>query len=297
MRTAESKCLLCLLNDATQTNSHIVPKFLSKPMFATARNKRGYIVGKQADTVILAQDSSKEDFLLCPGCEKYFGLLETDVSQKVFRQFWSATPKLYTDQLIGEFKCRYCTQVVPKIFHLFLQSLIWRCSACSSGVFEKFKLPISFQEELRLALLAYKATTAEEMLNVVTAVETPFPSINYVLLTKENRGDPTATMLGAVPRQEPYVLILCEYQLVFSRHHNQLQAAFGTLNINVSGKREIRIVRNERGWNQFMRVHMNNLIGMTVDQAKKNNTQPFWTTPTFQKLGQDVFGKLGDKDS
>lgn len=40
MRTSESKCLLCLENNATSKNSHIVPKFMTKSILGDDHVKK-----------------------------------------------------------------------------------------------------------------------------------------------------------------------------------------------------------------------------------------------------------------
>src|SRR5271157_2815617 len=63
------ECNLCRISKATKRNSHIFPRFLGTSLFFNSTGNKGYII-MDYNKYIPVQDSPKEDFILCPDCEK-----------------------------------------------------------------------------------------------------------------------------------------------------------------------------------------------------------------------------------
>jgi len=92
IRTSNDKCLLCLTENSTKRNSHIVPKFITKSIFGMNGQEKGYIwdTGGQQKKPKICQDTSKEDYILCPACEKLFILIEkcTSISIQKYTNYF-----------------------------------------------------------------------------------------------------------------------------------------------------------------------------------------------------------------
>jgi hypothetical protein len=80
MRQPTDICLICNQRQATQRNSHIIPKFFAKGIFEGTTPRHGMLLTKQGPDRIV-QDTIKESYLFCPVCEKSIGVLETYCSR------------------------------------------------------------------------------------------------------------------------------------------------------------------------------------------------------------------------
>jgi len=87
-RSSNDNCLLCQGEEATQTNSHIVPKFMCKGILGNQGPRKAFIINidipEKKPTV--CQDSPKENYILCPSCEDYFQVLETYISEHLHKR-------------------------------------------------------------------------------------------------------------------------------------------------------------------------------------------------------------------
>lgn len=153
-RTSNDLCLLCQESNATKKNSHIIPKFLTRPILGEGQQKASYTINPRASRIVskTEQDSPKENYILCPKCEKYFENLETYVSQKIFYPLRNNKVKenidIHRDE--GGKEQLYIQGVNTQTVCFFLLSLFWRCSISSIPPFQGFKLPNS--EEFRKLL-------------------------------------------------------------------------------------------------------------------------------------------------
>lgn len=97
------------------------------------------------------QDSPKEDFILCPDCEKYFSVIETEVAQEI-KNLHSNIGYSVTETLIFE-----NTKIQPKIFHLFHITQFWRVSISNLDIFKWFTLPKETENYLKDELNKFNA--------------------------------------------------------------------------------------------------------------------------------------------
>lgn len=69
-----NKCLFCNINDATQTDSHIFTDFMTVSLKREGNFSRVYTISKTIGTSKPrpTQDTPKESYLFCPGCENDF---------------------------------------------------------------------------------------------------------------------------------------------------------------------------------------------------------------------------------
>lgn len=84
------KCNLCDIKEADQTGSHITSAFLLASQIGKRGEENGYLITTNPE-----QDYSKnqgdagikEDFILCRGCEKRLGIIEsiyaTEITKKI----------------------------------------------------------------------------------------------------------------------------------------------------------------------------------------------------------------------
>lgn len=151
----EKICKLCQQNEATQTNSHIFPRFFKKDYLKTNKGFFYYDIPKQkVDRKV--QDLPKEDYIFCPECERRFQTLEHFAS-------------LYLDNSYNRLKksdfpiaqkhsdCQLAPTCDPKVFTLFIYSLIWRAHISTDNAFKDFILPDKCERDLRKTI--YKSTS------------------------------------------------------------------------------------------------------------------------------------------
>lgn len=143
-RTPNDDCLLCQKKKATKKNSHIASKFLGKSMLGDSGPKKGYIIDTSKPHVkpLTFQDSPKEDYILCPDCEKYFECLETYVAENFTKRLLNESFSRDFEYRINEGGVEYaiCTRLNNKILRLWILSLFWRCSISNEEPFTIFKI-------------------------------------------------------------------------------------------------------------------------------------------------------------
>ena len=186
-RTPNDLCLLCRESNATKKNSHIIPKFLAKPILGEGQQKTSYTINPRGSRVVSKkeQDSPKEDYILCPVCEKYFAGLETYMSKKIFTKIGTAKEegdsRFVRDE--GGKEAIYFEGVDSHIVHLFFVSILWRCSNSSIAPFQGFEIPDS--EQFRVYLRnGMKDKTKEKAENDIRIAE--FPIIVFKVKTQHN---------------------------------------------------------------------------------------------------------------
>src|SRR5260221_5023267 len=125
MRTIESDCLLCSAKKATKTNSHIIPKFFVKSIFAEAGRAFLIQANKADEKALIRQNSPTEDYILCPECEQYFGILEREFANKIYNILTEPAYQEFfkDDKTPGQVLVRYCHAIDPMVVHLFIQSI------------------------------------------------------------------------------------------------------------------------------------------------------------------------------
>ncbi|MCX2681057.1 hypothetical protein OOZ15_13980 [Galbibacter sp. EGI 63066] len=142
------KCKLCLKAEADKKNSHIIPKFMGERLFE-AKPRHGIqidITGKQSKI----QSIPKEDFIFCSNCEKRFERLETYFARKLtsIHNYTNEKDKFKVHSG-GVNSILECFKVSYNALKLFNYSLVWRASISNHFLFEKYKLPESYEEKLR----------------------------------------------------------------------------------------------------------------------------------------------------
>lgn len=144
-------CKLCEVEEANKKKSHILPKFLGKRLFEG--NKPRYSLEVKKGKPRQVQDTPKENFILCSGCEKRISILETYFARKIIsihdfnnrREDFNLIEK--NPNLILE-----CKKIHPTVFKLFFYSLYWRSSVSNLPLYENFKLPEKIETKMRIFL-------------------------------------------------------------------------------------------------------------------------------------------------
>ncbi len=239
MRSPENKCLLCNINDATQTNSHIIPKFMSKTILGDGNRRRGFIIGTDRlhKAPQIVQDTPKEDYILCPTCESYFSILENIIANKIHNKLWLAEhqgqfqPERHPSGII----INYCNEVDPIIWRLLIYSILWRCSISSSLICNDFKLNPDEEKTLSDILNQFNTIDQEILFNLVNEKRLSFPTIPFLIVSADSFSNRTLNMLFFNPAaQNPYQLVLNDYILIFSFQTSELLPKFQFL-VNGNG--------------------------------------------------------------
>ena len=210
-RNPNCRCLLCLKEKSTKKNSHIIPRFIVKTIFTNSPQRKAFIW----DTSSLqnkpepCQDSAKEDYILCPSCEKYFEILETYVSEFLHKRILN---KKYSDNFsfekLGQINFVRCIKLNPLISKLFFISIFWRCSITQRKPFNVFH--IDEQEALRVQLLKFKVIKIQKLLNI-NPIE--FKDENEIIVIKStNLFEQSKNIVYAQKAQtQDYGIVMNEY--------------------------------------------------------------------------------------
>lgn len=227
MRTPDSDCLLCQTNKAVKKNSHIVPKFFVKSIFADAGRAFAIQPNKADQKPSIKQNSPTEDYILCSECEQYIGILEREFANNVYNILIEpAYQELFEDEKTSGQVIRYCRSMNPIIVNLFIQSILWRCAISDHVSFASFKLPHEHEEGLRQSLINYKATELKSFNGLVEGkIQKLYKGI-FSLITYYGEFDETKGNFACFPYREPIIMPLNKYILAHSFDENTKQMNF-----------------------------------------------------------------------
>ena len=223
----QNLCKLCLQNEATQKNSHIIPKFMTKTILGTGQ-LQGFVLDTSTTDIPAQkiQDTAKEDYILCPSCESYFSVIERYVANNFHYKLWDTS---LTEEFIEKrtgtnsnaIVWKECVKVHPLIFRLFIYSIVWRCSISLTKAHADFV--VNNEEGLRKALFDYYGKNIDEIIQLFEKNPANFPVYEFIFVTSESFGDKTANAISTLPlSKEPYFLLLNEYLLLFSFNANEI---------------------------------------------------------------------------
>lgn len=225
-RTADDTCLLCKVNKATKTNSHIVPKFMSSGFLGEKSNKKGYILSSTKEGKQIVQDSPKEDYILCPDCEEYFSVLEGLVADSI-KSIHPNDPKAQVPQ-VGAITL---ANLSPTLVHLFFYSIFWRASVSVLPVFQNYKLSEELEESLRAELMKFRATNKKELEDKIEkeSITNLFP---YGVFTTNQYSDDTKNLIIAIGTSPMYSFVADKFAFVIYDNIDQIpedrQSLFNT---------------------------------------------------------------------
>jgi hypothetical protein len=250
-RTPEMLCLLCQQNPATKKESHIVPKFICKDIF-NEKNEAYMIDSTNMETdPKVAQDTPKEDYILCPECERYFEQLETYVSRNPLLYLWDTSKQDgFKTHFIGTEKIIECKETVTSLFNLFLYSIMWRLFISNHSFFRKVLIHKDTVESLRKSLLEFRSESISNIKEKALATATDFLHSKYTFLTAEAFEDKTSNALCVMPgKGKPYKVMMGKYILIMSFFNNTTQESLELRNNTVPSNENIKIVVvNKDSW-------------------------------------------------
>jgi len=176
-------CKLCNSNFATQKNSHILPRFLKKEYLKT--NKKFFIIDILSIKSKPEQDLPKEDYIFCPNCESRFNPIETIISRHLRNSYNIFKKKSYPIINLLDYKYQLFPKCDPKIFTLFVYSIIWRLHISNHLVFKDYIIPDFCVEDLQNSLNNFLSNKTSELLLKLKSFNNQ--RWNFIFIKPENR--------------------------------------------------------------------------------------------------------------
>ncbi len=149
------KCILCKVNEADQTGSHITSCFFVASMLGDRDYEKGYIISTEdlEYTRNRAADEIKEDNILCKGCESRLSYLEgyfsSEYTNKVDLENYN---KNFPNFEINGTSYHISKNVNSFAFNLLINSIVWRAHHSTKPLFATFRIPKRTEKEIRLTL-------------------------------------------------------------------------------------------------------------------------------------------------
>lgn len=213
IRTSNDICLLCQIEKATKTTSHIVPKFITKGIFGSSIKKKAYIFDSSLyrKNPAICQDSAKEDYILCPSCEDYLMVLETYFAEyfhkRISNKLFNADFK-YNNSLNG-INYANCLKANATVIRLFFYSIFWRCSITSKVPFNDFQ--IKEENTLRIELLRSKSPNIKTILEKENSNKILNNNSLIVIKSTDKENQTSNIVYARVTKDNLYGLISNEY--------------------------------------------------------------------------------------
>jgi hypothetical protein len=197
------------------------------------------------------QDIIKEDYLLCPECEKGISIVESYTSLRLER--FNNLRYFQDYQLFkhGSFEFFECLKLDNKVFNIFIYSIIWRVSISESYSFKSLKLDQEDQEKLRSVLEKYIYSSQEELFsnlkdfNVITGH-------SHVLIRPRKKLRPPNSMLSCASRDnQVHQFHLVDYLLFYFTKDFKIEDNLLHINNNLND-RLVRVgLSNPNIWGSF----------------------------------------------
>jgi|GEM_PF-2548648 len=221
----DMKCNLCNIKEADQTGSHITSAFLLASQIGKRGEEKGYLITTNPE-----QDYSKnqgdagikEDFILCRGCEKRLGVIEsiyaTEITQKIEDDKYGQNFERIDFE--NEHYKLNCKKISPIAFQLLLQSNIWRASISKQPIYAHFKLSPEQEERLRFNLDLFLPTyinnkieqSEKDWIKMIETCKDLFDSMPLAIIKAEKIENKDETFeFFDKPSKNPYHIILNEY--------------------------------------------------------------------------------------
>ena len=220
------KCKLCLNKEADKRNSHIIPKFMGKRLFEGSK-PRGSLRIDISGRHWTIQDTPKEDFIFCSDCEEKFAKIEHYFSLRLKSiHNYNNEQNKFKLYGIGNNQLLECLNIPLNEMKLFNYSLVWKTSISNLNEFIKFKIPVLYEEKLRIFLNTYLTTShtiLKENLETITD-ETNLDSYFFKCVVKNefSRGVFTAYEFG----EKAFGLFLVDFIIFLYIDKNKIPADF-----------------------------------------------------------------------
>ncbi|MCW3118926.1 MAG: hypothetical protein JWM28_3008 [Chitinophagaceae bacterium] len=274
MRKPTDECLLCRINAAIKTNSHILPRFISTGFLGVkGAPRKGFVLNGKNELSAkpkTVQDSPKENYILCDECEAYFSLLETASAPSL--KFWQAKVANGNFKMVTikpYLKIVQFDAPNPVVMRLLVYSMFWRASISSLDTFKDYKLDPELEESLRNNLLEFKALTNADL--EANVKEKNIGLHPYTAMTAERFKDETANGLAAINPGTPASLNVDKFGFHIYKVEKDVahdfMADFSNLKVNDN---QIMVVSAQLWYD----VMVKRPLEMVAEQAKKNLTNP-----------------------
>lgn len=217
MRKPTDICLLCRLELATKTNSHILPKFLSKKLFGPKTSKLAFNLSSNESInkpPRKVQDSPKENYILCPSCEIYFSVLES-VCSETFRNWKIKTTngQFKLNTFSDDFSLVSCISAEKIPVRLLIYSIFWRASISRDPLFNSITLSDEIEISIRSTLLSFKSVTKSNLQKLVS--DNSFLEIfPFAIITADSFKSETSNILFVPYFNNSYRLIVDQFTFV-----------------------------------------------------------------------------------
>jgi hypothetical protein len=250
-----NKCKLCLIKVADKTNSHIIPKFLSKRLFENTIPRRTIILEKSGLERI-AQDTPKENYILCSNCERKIGIVECYFA-RILNEMneFQKHPKNYTFGSIETQEFLICNNYRPSQFILFVYSMIWRVSISTNMSFQNYKLVPEFEEQVRLFLDMNLPESNEKFKNNDFHIPAELRYTLCVMKAKEMNEDTRGIMIAYQLSESTYLLFITEYIIFLYLDESKTEIAHMTFSITNKEKIVIPLAQT-RSWKDLIHTLM-----------------------------------------
>jgi len=194
-RTPKDICLLCEKREATQQNSHIIPKFFGKGLFYGTSPRHSLAIKKTGKRQKI-QDIIKEDYLLCPECEKGISIFETYCISRLDRFNDIRNFNKFRIFKNGDFEYFESKELDIKIFNLFIYSIVWRTSVSESYAFGSFKLSKIEEEKLKYVLISFIEPSQASLVDRINVLK-DLPNHGHIIIRPRKQLRPPNAMLSA----------------------------------------------------------------------------------------------------
>jgi hypothetical protein len=278
-RNPAMDCLLCQINKATETGSHLIPASIIASMIGARDKEEGYGIHPQHENPFssffgrsnLKNENIEQqendfivDYFFCPSCEKRFSILENEINPVLTKKIFDPNQKqnFPHQELDSGLQFLICKKVNPCIFRLYLFSLIYRWCLkyrfVTGGDFLATPSEVNwFRKILNVSLGNTLGETLENCSN--PEIET----VSFIICTCPEDYNKSANMVLLHPHYRfPYCFIVNEYIILFSFTKPQLNSSelieltdfrIDARLINTSGEVKIAL-SNHYYWNKFMQT-------------------------------------------
>jgi hypothetical protein len=240
-------CPLCNINPADNKNSHIIPKFLGKPLFEDIKPRHSLQIAKGGKSKKI-QDTPKQNFMICKSCEKRLEILETYFSRKLIglRDYGNRKDKFETSE-IGPNLILNCLDLNPFLFKLFCFSMIWRLSITSNPFFKNFKLPEKLELEIADFLNKNLQSTHQDLINGLELIKT-YPKYHLLVYKQKIGNESFKGILTAFQMSEDHYGIFTSDMILFFYLNENLIDDLSKLISNMGTDKVKFVLANSSQW-------------------------------------------------
>lgn len=231
MRTSKDICLLCEKREANQRNTHLIPKAFGKGLFHGTNPRHSLAIEKTGKRQKV-QDITKEDYLLCPECEKGISVFEAYCILRLNRYNDMSNFNKFEKFKKGEFEYFESKEIDIKIYNLFIYSIIWRVSASESYAFGGLKLPKIEEEKLKFILKRCIEPTQTKLIDRINEIQ-DLPNHGHIIFRPRKQLRPPNAMLSAASMDDwLHEMHLVDYIILYFTEKERIGGSLKELDNN-----------------------------------------------------------------